>query len=117
MKHIVASAVIALTCTACVETSGSSSVQTGSGNDTAEGSVRGSVSARSGGGYTFVLTRGSTVCTAVFEDVAAAGATELSDLDCSGGNEGTATVVYGPDATPDRVIYAVDGLGGGTVDL
>lgn len=117
MKHIVALAAIALTCTACVETSGGSSVQTGSGNDTTAGSVRGSVSARSGGGYTFVLTRGSTVCTAGFEDAAAAGATELSDLDCSGGSDGTATIVYGSDARPDRVVYAVNGLGGGTIDL
>ncbi|OWU70492.1 hypothetical protein ATO3_19670 [Marinibacterium profundimaris] len=75
------------------------------------------MSARSGGGYTFVLNRDRAVCTAVFEDAAAAGATELSDLDCSGGNEGTATIVYGSDSRPDRVVYAVNGLGGGTIDL
>ncbi|MAM62443.1 hypothetical protein [uncultured Maritimibacter sp.] len=117
MRHIAALAAIAVTCTACMETDGGSSLQTGSGNDTAAGSVRGSVSARPGGGYTFLLNRDRTVCTAVFDDAASAGATELSDLNCSGGNEGTATIIYGSDATPDRVIYAVNGVGGGTINL
>ncbi|WP_428927700.1 hypothetical protein [Marinibacterium sp. SX1] len=100
----------------CMETSGStSSIATGTGNDSGSGNVTGSINERSSGGYTFVLNRDGGVCTAVFDAPPAAGDTELSNLNCSGGGAGTATVVYADDATPDRVVYAVNGEGGGTI--
>lgn len=100
----------------CVETTGSS-LQSGSTEDSGGETTRASVSARSGGGYSLVLNRDGVVCTAAFEDAATAGGTELARMNCSGGNDGTATIVYASDATPDRVVFAVNGEGGGSVDL
>lgn len=101
----------------CMETSGSSgsTLATGTGNDSGAGSVSASINQRSSGGYTFVLNRDGAVCTAVFDETPAPGDTELSNLSCSGGGTGTATIAYASDATPDRVVYAVNGEGGGTI--
>ena len=67
------------------------------------------------GGSTFVLNRDGAVCAAVFDETPAEGDTELSNLSCSRGGTGTATVVYAGDASPERVVYAVNGEGGGTI--
>lgn len=87
----------------------------GAGFDTRKGTATGNIAQRTDGAWVFTLTRGKHVCTARFDDPARAGGTELSTLLCTNGGTGTATVVYGRDATPDRVVYAETGKGGGTI--
>ncbi|MDE0589996.1 hypothetical protein OU789_08675 [Halocynthiibacter sp. C4] len=57
------------------------------------------------------------MCTAVYDDIATANARELSTLTCTDGKSGNATIVYGADAQPDRVVYSVTGGGGGTINF
>jgi len=101
---------------ACLETTGSSTLETGTGFDTAQSDQsRGSIARGASGKYIFSLSRDAGACTTVFDAPASAGKTDLSTLRCTDGSTGTATVVYGADATPDRVVYAVNGSGGGTI--
>lgn len=116
MYRILALIPVALLCASCSETTGGSgSIASGVGMDSSEGTARGTINPRSDGGYTFVLNRGGTVCTAVFESPFTAGKTDLSPMNCSGGGSGTATVVYGSDRKPESVVYAEVGSGGGTI--
>ncbi|ANT62325.1 hypothetical protein AYJ57_18070 [Salipiger sp. CCB-MM3] len=96
---------------------GGSSYQSGIARDHSADRANGSINARSGGGYTFTLSRDGTVCTGVFDEAAAAKATELAVMNCSGGARGSATIVYDSEAKPDRVVYAVNGEGGGTIEF
>ncbi|WP_108257988.1 hypothetical protein [Mangrovicoccus ximenensis] len=111
----------ALLAAGCMETTSSGSMSSGSASfsgstrDSGGESVDARLNPRSGGGYTLVLKRGEVLCTGVFDDAAVAGGTELASLNCTGDHDGTATVVYGGDAEPSRVVFSVIGLGGGTV--
>jgi len=107
---------IALICASCTETTGrNDSFESGIGRDTADSLVSGTIRQGGSGRYTFVLNRAGTVCTANFESPAQAGKSDLARLYCAGGGNGTATVVYGGNARPERVVYAVIGSGGGTI--
>ncbi len=111
----------ALLAAGCMETttsgglSSGSSTFSGSTRDSGGESVDARLTPRTSGGYSLVLKRDDVLCTSVFNDAAVAGGTELSSLNCTGEYKGTATVVYGGDAEPSRVVFSVIGLGGGTV--
>ena len=105
-----------LLCAACVETGGLDTLKTGSGMATAgDDDARGSIGRAGSGDYIFALRREDASCTAVFEGPETAGRSDLSDLRCTDGGRGTATVVYGSDLTPNQVVWAVNGSGGGNV--
>ncbi|WP_347311462.1 hypothetical protein [Defluviimonas sp. SAOS-178_SWC] len=83
--------------------------------DTKAGVVTGSISLRSNGSRLFLLNRKGATCTAVYNNAAVAGSTELSKLVCSDGNNGNATLRYGSDGKPAHVLYNAGLDGGGTV--
>lgn len=101
---------------ACVTEEGSGGYR-GKGYDSKTGEAHGSMTARSDGGYTFTLSRDGAVCSARYSGTTRPGTTEMSALTCSGGANGTATVVYGADAKPSRIVYAVNGSGGGAISF
>jgi hypothetical protein len=117
MKHLAACLAAAVVVAGCDESmrtvEGSRDV--GSGYDSGAGTVSGNISERNDGSHLFVLTRGSATCTAVFDEPPAAGSSELSPINCTDGNNGNATVVYGSDGQPDRVVYNAGLDGGGTI--
>ncbi len=100
----------------CLETVDGTS-DFGAGRDTAGGASSGRIVQTTDGDYLFTLSRAGAVCTARFEGGASAGSTDLQNIACTDGGRGTATVVYGSGGAPDRVVYAVNGEGGGTINF
>lgn len=123
MKKPLALIAIGILCAACSETTGSSgssggsSRDFGSGNDSKAGSVTANVRLRNNGSRLFVLNRGVATCTAVFDDAAVAGASELSPINCTDGNNGNATIRYDSDGSVRFVVYNAGLDGGGTINF
>lgn len=111
-----AAALAALLVSGCgSSTTGDTSYRHAAARDTSASNATGTLTPRSNGGHTLTLSRDGTVCSGRFEKPAVAKASELARLQCSGGAQGTATLLYDGDAKPDRVVYAVNGQGGGNI--
>ncbi|WP_188791680.1 hypothetical protein [Salipiger pallidus] len=108
---------MALLIAGCVPDTGDTTYERGTTRDYSADDASGSLTSRSDGGRTLTLSRDGTVCSGRFDDPAKARATELTTLRCSGDARGTATLMYDGDAEPDRVVYAINGQGGGSIEF
>lgn len=94
----------------CMETEG----EFATGSNTSGGSASASISPRSDGTYSLVLSTEGSTCTAVYDE-ATPGGTELSALNCAGGGSGNATVSYDNAGVPARVTFGGVGISSGTI--
>lgn len=86
----------------------------GAGDNTAGGKATASIKQGNDGNYTLVLSVSGSVCTAVYDNPRP-DKSELSQLNCSGGKSGNATVSYDDNGTPVSVTFGGADMGSGFI--
>ncbi|MEV8468775.1 hypothetical protein AB0T83_18610 [Fluviibacterium sp. DFM31] len=104
---------------ACAETGGTTaSAPTASavGQDSTGDTVSVALRARGDGNQTVTLSAGlDYTCNGVLEDAPAASASELTNIVCTDGSTGTATLVYDATAQPSQFVFSRPGKSAGSI--
>lgn len=105
----------------CVETSGMSGgltapTATAVGQDNTGDTVSVALRSRSDGNQTVTLSGGlDYTCTGVLDEAPSARGSELINISCTDGSNGTATLVYNASAQPSQFVFSRPGQNAGSL--